>query len=190
MVTKARATAKKSTKDAAKAVNKGTTKAYRVSKAYRSPSTISVEQLPPQFSRADVEFIDVDHSGASYEARVFINNPKANEETPKTEASGYAGSFHIFGHGKCFGDVGHCDVVKARDEFDLRPSHPLEPIRKIVVATDAIRKAAAQSSDIMITVVPVVMSWTEGSELEDVLKFDHINLVTYDSGTGIVADIV
>ena len=42
----------------------------------------------------------------------------------------------------------------------------------------------------MITVVPVVMSWTEGSELEDVLKFDHINLVTYDSGTGIVADIV
>ena len=73
----------------------------------------------------------------------------------------------------------------------LRPSHFLEPIKKIVVATDAIRKAAAQEAeDIMITVVPVVMSWTEGSELEDVLKFDHINLVTYDSGTGIVADIV
>ncbi|HXU39375.1 MAG TPA: hypothetical protein VN937_23675 [Blastocatellia bacterium] len=179
MATKRKATARKSAKGAIKAV-KGGGGAYRVAKTYKSPRAVSVKELPFQFSRADLEFIGVDHSGASYEARVFINNPNADQETPKTEASGYAGSFSVFGHGGCFGDVGHCDINQRRDEFDLRPSHPLEAIKKVVIATDAIKKAAAQSADITITVIPVVMSWTDKSDLEDVLKFDHINLVSYD----------
>ena len=29
----------------------------------------------------------------------------------------YAGSFYIFGHGGCFGDVGHCDVPTSRDSW-------------------------------------------------------------------------
>ena len=170
MATKAKATARKSTKSA----TRGDDRAYRASKIYKSAKKVSLANLPAQFSRADLEFIRVDHSGASYEARVFINNPNADENTPTVEANGYAGSFSIFGHGGCFGDVGHCDVNRERDEFD-----PL-PIRKVVIATQAIKSAAAKNPDITVTVVPVLMGWTEKSDLEDVLKFDHINLVTYD----------
>ncbi|HXH37757.1 MAG TPA: hypothetical protein VNN08_03940 [Thermoanaerobaculia bacterium] len=153
---------------------------YRPSTVYKSPRTLAVNQLPAQFGRADLEFIGVDHSGASYEARVYVNNPKANANTQPTVANGYAGSYYIFGHGGCFGDIGHCDIPQKQDAFDRRPSHPLEPIRKVVIATDAIKQAAAQSAEIHVTVVPVIMSWTEKCDLTDVMKFDHINLVTYD----------
>jgi hypothetical protein len=178
---KAKATTKKSTKSAAKATAAAIVDSpYRASKVKKSAKKVAVAGLPPQFSRADLEFIGVDHSGASYEGRVYINNANADANTQTTEANGYAGSFYIFGHGGCFGDVGHCDVHQPQDDFDPRPSHPLEPIKKVVIATDAIKKAAAQSADINVTVVPVIMSWTEKSDLADVLKFDHINLVTYD----------
>jgi tyrosinase len=188
MATKGKATAKKATKSAAKpaaaaaktGADKSDNQMYRTSKVYKSAKTVAVDQLPPDYSRADLEFIGVDHSGASYEARVFINNPSADENTPTADANGYAGSFNIFGHGGCFGDVGHCEVNREQDDFDPRPSHPLQPIRKIVEATDAIKNAAAQSKELTITVVPVIKSWTEKTELDDVLVFDHINLVTYD----------
>jgi hypothetical protein len=189
MATKAKATAKKSTKSAKAAKSKpvatkgvatGDNQVYRASKVHKPAKSIDTELLPPDYSRADLEFIGVDHSGASYEARVFLNNPSADENTQTTEESGYAGSFNIFGHGGCFGDVGHCDIIEERDDFDPRPSHPLAPIRKVLIATEAIKKAAAQSANISVTVVPVIKGWTEQCELEDVLKFDHINLVLYD----------
>jgi hypothetical protein len=153
---------------------------YRTSTVYKSPRVVPLAELPAEFSRADIEFIGVDHSGATYEARVFVNNASADGDTPVTVANGYAGSYYIFGHGGCFGDVGHCEIPQKQDLFDIRPSHPLEPIRKVVIATEAIKQAAAQNADISITVVPVIMSWTEKSELNDVMKFDHINLITYD----------
>jgi len=154
--------------------------AYRVSKVYTSPKSIPIAELPADYSRADLEFIRIDHSGASYEGRVFLNNPGADENTPTVEETGYAGSFYIFGHGGCFGDVGHCEVNGKKDAFDPRPSHPLEPIRKVVIATAAIKRAAAQSKEIGVTVVPIVVSWTEQTDLTNVMNFDHINLVAYD----------
>jgi hypothetical protein len=175
MATKSKSSAKRSRKTAT-AGDAG----YRVAKVYKSTKTIPVTNIPTQFSRADLEFIGVEHSGASYEARVFINNPSADGNTPPVEANGYAGSFSIFGHGGCFGDVGHCEVHKEQDVFDPRPSHPLLPIKKVVIATDAIKSAVTRKADISVTVVPLVMGWTEKSDTEDVMKFDHINLVTYD----------
>ncbi|MBV9210528.1 MAG: hypothetical protein JOZ52_07860 [Acidobacteria bacterium] len=183
MATKAKAATKKSSKRAAKAprsASQGDNQMYRTSKVYKSSKTVSVDELPPEYSRADLEFIGVDHSGPSYEARVYLNNPNADANTPATEEEGYAGSYHIFGHNGCYGDLGHCDVVTGQDEFDVRPSSPLQPIKKVVIATDAIKKAAAQSAKITVTVVPVIKSWSEKADLNDVLKFDHINLVTYD----------
>ncbi|HMH42284.1 MAG TPA: hypothetical protein VK557_02265 [Pyrinomonadaceae bacterium] len=180
MSTKAKASSKKSRKSAPKATVATTADhLYRTSKVHKSAKSVRVDQLPTDYQRADLEFIGVDHSGASYEARVYVNNPNANANTQTTPANGYAGSFYIFGHGGCFGDVGHCDIHPKRDEFDPRPSSPLEPIKKVVVATDAIKTAAAQTSEINVTVVPVILSWTEKSELTDVCKYDHINLVTY-----------
>src|SRR4051812_45824779 len=90
------------------------------------------------FSRADLEFHGLDHAGASYSAHVYINNIKADASTPKDAKSGYAGTFHIFGHGGCFGEVGHCDVHPRR-LYDPRGDHPLVPARKVLIATDAIQ---------------------------------------------------
>ena len=178
------ATKKKAGKSAATRVAKtaqATTSdnAYRVAKTQKSSKTVDVETLPSEYVRADLEFIGVEHAGASYEARVFVNNPKADADTQPTEGNGYAGSFYVFGHGGCFGDAGHCDIHPQRDHFDPRRSHPLEPMKKVVVATEVIKAAAATGSSINVTVVPVVTSWTDQVETTDVLKYDHINLVTY-----------
>jgi hypothetical protein len=145
---------------------------------YLSPA-ISLEPLDPDFSRADIEFHDVDHSGASFEAAVFLDNQRATETTPKTPHEGYAGSFHIFGHGGCFGDVGHCDVVVQRRPFDPRPGHPLTPALKVVIATDAVRAALRRGRSVTVTVVPRVTASTDKCDVEDVLKFGRLAIVTY-----------
>lgn len=153
---------------------------YAQGQIYQSTTPLPVSNVPEQFARADLEFIDVDHAGPSFEGRVFVNNPNANINTPPDEANGFAGCFNVFGHGGCFGDVGHCDVIeKGKDNFDPRLSHPLVPMKKVVIATSAIRKAVAERADIHVTVVPIIKSWTEKTEGNDILKFDHINLITY-----------
>ena len=141
---------------------------------------IPVTGLDREFSRADIEFHGLEHGGPSYQGRVFINNPGADETTDRLGDNGYAGSFHVFGHGGCFGDVGHCDVVE-RDRFDPRPAHPLTPVLKIVTATDALRSALTdERHDITITVVPVILSTTpKAGRPEDVVAFAHAQIVTY-----------
>jgi tyrosinase len=126
--------------------------------------------------RADLVFYDVDHSGVSYEARVFINAPDADADTPRDDPH-YAGSFCIFGHGGCFGDIGHCDVpTEPRDPFDLRPPHQLVPASKTVIVTEAYKRLLAPQDETMtVTVVAVV----PGATARDVLQFDRVRLLTY-----------
>jgi tyrosinase len=139
---------------------------------------IGLDGLAREFSRADIEFHDVDHAGASYEGRVFLDNPSADETTPKSPEAGYAGSFHIFGHGGCFGDEGHCDVVPRR-KYDPRPAHQLTPAKKVVIATDAVRRVLQQGHQTTVTVVPVITSLTPKSDTDQLLKFDRVTIVTY-----------
>jgi tyrosinase len=140
---------------------------------------ISLDDLGDSFERADIEFEGLDHSGASYEGRVFINNPAADRDTGMTDENGYAGSYFIFGHGGCFGDEGHCDVAP-RGPYDPRPPHALWPIRKIVVATDAIRRAAAAGSKMSITVVPVITPTTDRVPADEIVpKFQLVSVITY-----------
>jgi hypothetical protein len=149
-----------------------------VSNIYRSPP-ISLAGLDRDLTRADIEFHGLDHSGASFEGRVFVNNADADQTTDTTLASGYAGSFHVFGHGGCFGDEGHCDV-RPRRTYDPRPAHPLTPARKTVIATDAVRAALGASAEAMtVTVVPMVTSLTEKCGPDDVLSFEFLRIVTY-----------
>jgi hypothetical protein len=139
---------------------------------------IATSALDSEFARADIEFHSVDHAGPTYEGRIFLNKSDADEQTPR-DAPEYAGSFFIFGHGGCLGDVGHCDVVPRR-RFDPRPAHPLTPIRKIVVATDAVRRAIAAGEEITVTVVPVILSTNRyAGRPDDLVKYDHIRIVTY-----------
>jgi len=150
-------------------------------KRYVSTAPLDLRALGPEFARADLEFESVDHSGPSFEARIFVDNPKADHDTPRTTHQGYAGAFHIFGHGGCFGDVGHCEVSGTRRMYDPRPAHPLTPARrKVVIVTDTIRRLVSQGkTSVTLTVVPVVMGTTRRCDRENVLKFDRVSLVTY-----------
>ncbi|HEY2666922.1 MAG TPA: hypothetical protein VGK51_08795 [Actinomycetota bacterium] len=146
---------------------------------YEAPVTIAGEQLDIQFSRADIEFHGVDHSGASYEGRVFLNNPRADATTPLTRENGYAGAFHIFGHGGCYGDdEGHCEV-RPRRRYDPRPAHQLTLARKVVIATEAVRLALAAGPKVTVKVVPIVRATTPKAGPEDVFSYDHVSIVTY-----------
>jgi tyrosinase len=168
-------------KPTAKPPAKGGTAAVpygKASKKHVSPK-ISLEPLGKKFYRADLIFDGVDHSGASFEARVFLNNPAANEKTAKTPKNGYAGTFHIFGHGGCFGDVGHCEVRGLPRQYDPRPAHPLTLARKLVIATDAIRQAVSRGKQITVTVVPIIRAGTSRCDYDNVLKYDKISIVTY-----------
>jgi hypothetical protein len=72
-----------------------------------------------EITRADLIFYGVDHSGPSYEARIFLDSPHAHADTPRDIEQGYAGSFAVFGHGGCYGDEGPCAPAdRFTDEFD------------------------------------------------------------------------
>lgn len=133
-----------------------------------------------RYVRADIELLGLDHSGPSYEGRVFVNNKRANAKTPTDTKNGFAGRYHVFGHGQCFGDEGHCEIPKRRPE-DHRSPHKLEPIVERLTVTEAIRHAAAKSTKVSITIVPVLKAATIGCDLDDVVRFERLRLVTYNA---------
>lgn len=138
-----------------------------------------------EFSRADLEFRGVDHSGPSFEARVYLDNPAADTGTGRDPASGYAGSFHVFGHGGCFGELGHCDIPQGpRSPYDARFPHQLTPQYKTVIITNAFRTiiAAAARKTLTVTVVPVVRDNPVSlvGNVDDPLHFDSVSLITYE----------
>jgi hypothetical protein len=109
--------------------------------------------LGPQglnFKRADIEISGLDQSGPSFEGRVFLNNPGADVETPLEPENGYAGSFHVFGYGIWPEDVPEPAPRPQRSSEGVRA-----PITKDVIATDAVRAAAAKNPAIVVTIVPV-----------------------------------
>jgi hypothetical protein len=170
---------------------KRTAPAARVSIAPRRPTTraktftskeIRIDFADPghRYNDAQLEFIGVDHSQSSYEGRVFFNNPKADQDTPLTLENGYAGSFHIFGHGGCFGDVGHCDIKGHRQLYDFRSPHPLTPAFKRVNVTNALRQATKTDNKITITVVPVVEAANDLCDVTNVFHCEKMRLLTYD----------
>jgi hypothetical protein len=144
-----------------------------------TPLKLDIKKLDKKFSRADLEFHGVDHSGPSYEGRVFINNREADERTTKTLGKGYVGSYHIFGHGGCFGDIGHCDIKKERLPYDYRPSHPLTPALKRITITDKIKTIGKKTDEFVITIVPVLAGGSEITD-DDVVKLERISIVIYD----------
>ena len=140
---------------------------------------IDAGELGEDYSRVDIEFEGVEHGGSSYEGRVYVNNPEADADTERTPEQGYAGSYYVFGHGGCYGDQGHCDVVK-RSPYDPRTPHGLLPTRKVVIATDAVRRATASGASLTVTVVPVLMSTTEKVPDDEALPdFKAVSLISY-----------
>jgi tyrosinase len=144
---------------------------------------ISIEAAGPahRYARADLEIDGIFHGEASYEGRVFLNNPKADQTTPRRMDQGYAGSFYMFGHGGCLGDPGHCEVNDhSRGAYDFRDPHPLTPAKKRVIITDALREVAKTRSEVTITVVPIVTAATELCDTQNVFRCENMKIVTYN----------
>ena len=133
-----------------------------------------------EFYRADIEFFGIDISGPSYEGRVFLNNSIADENTGLNLENGYAGSYYIFGHGGCYGDVGHCDI-KPRRTFDSRTEHDLTPAYKSMIATEAIKKILKTTKEIVISVVPITARSARMSNAKDIVHIDKIRISCYEN---------
>ncbi|HWP32661.1 MAG TPA: hypothetical protein VNL97_02830 [Solirubrobacterales bacterium] len=135
-------------------------------------------ELPPAnrpFARADLIFHGVDHSGSSFEAQVFLD-PRGVGRDAGRDHRAYVGSFFVFGHGGCFGDVGHCDIPRERDPFDLRPPHQLEPATRILTVTEAVEALLERDAE---AAKVTVIARTAARLPADVLAFDTVRLATY-----------
>jgi hypothetical protein len=49
---------------------------------------IAVDALDRDFTRADIQFLGLDHSGASFEGRVFLNNPARTAAPARRQPTG------------------------------------------------------------------------------------------------------
>jgi hypothetical protein len=135
-----------------------------------------------RYRRADLEIDGIYHGEASYEGRIFLNNPSADENTPRDLIHGYAGSFHVFGHGGCLGDPGHCEINEHnRDAYDFRAPHPLTPAKKRVTVTNTLREIARKNATATVTVVPIVTATTELCDTTNVFRCESMRFVTYNN---------
>ena len=145
------------------------------------PIKINLTSFKHKIYRADLEIDGIDHSGASYEGRVFLNNPEADRDTPRNLKNGYVGSIYVFAHGGCYGDSGHCEIRKERRRYDYRSSNPLLPIKKRLIITNALLKMKG-TKNIRVTIVPILsrnLPVRNISDLEDVIKIKTIRILTY-----------
>jgi hypothetical protein len=147
-----------------------------------NPLTVMLTGPTEPYRRADLEFHGLDHAKASFEGRLFINNPEAGPDTPTSDAT-YAGSFWIFGHGGCAGEEGHCEPPQARRPFDFRPEHQLTPMSKRVIITDKLRELVRPGQEFSVRVVPFVRPEHAESLPEnlvtDLLRFERVDLLAY-----------
>jgi len=148
-----------------------------------NPITVTLAAPTAPFRRADIALHGVDHSKASFEGRLFFNNPDATVATPTDDEHRYAGSFWVFAHGGCAGDEGHCEVPAARRPFDFRPEHQLTEMSYQVIVTDKLRELTTPGDSFTVTVVPFVRP--ELAEplpaklVTDVLQVQRVDLLTY-----------
>jgi tyrosinase len=133
--------------------------------------------VPPRTSwqRADLEFEGVEHDGASFVMHVFLNNPGADEATPRTAEQRYAGYLTVFAHGDCWGDVGHCDIPEPVSAFDRRPPHPLIPFNATLEITDPLGALPGGTGEITVT----VLAFNKDGDEDGVLRFKELTLLTY-----------
>jgi hypothetical protein len=144
---------------------------------------LNLKPLKNNLVRVDLELLGLDHSGPSYEGRIFINNPDADQNTATIKKNGYVGSYHIFGHGGCFGGMEHCLVKNVRRPYDFRPSSPLTPIYKRVEITEHILGINKFPYVFGVTIVPLLAKgykdWFVHMDTENVIKLEKIMIKTY-----------
>ncbi len=120
--------------------------------------------------RAELVFAGVDQAGPSFEGRVFLNNPDADETTAQTPETGYAGSFYVYG----YGEPAPPAIAEAR-QTQAKGSGPIAPIEKRLHPDEtAVRTALEGSDKLAITVVPIA-SDSRGVAVEQ--PFERVDVV-------------
>lgn len=124
---------------------------------------------------AYIKLHGLEHPRDSFEVRVFLNEPDANAGTQTLGNPRFAGSIHLFGHGDCAGEEGHCDPASAeRGAFDLRPPHHLTPMTVQIDASEAVAAVASESDEITVSVVAVDR---KGNVIEDPgIEFESLSI--------------
>jgi hypothetical protein len=145
---------------------------------------LDITRLESSFYRADLIIHGLDHSGPSYEGRVFINSPNADHKTPDDPAQGYTGSFFVFGHGGCLGDEGHCDINRPSVRFNMIPN-TLIPEKVSLIVTEKIKQLGKTTDEFTITIVPKLAGGSESAcqndaDLKNVVLLHKISIETYD----------
>jgi hypothetical protein len=100
---------------------------------------------------AELIFTGIEQAGPSFEGRIFLSNPDADESTPLTPEKGYAGSFHVYG----YGDPAPPAIAeaKATQAVDAGPVAPIE--KRVRVDETALRGALDRSDELTVTVVSI-----------------------------------
>ncbi len=148
----------------------------------RSASTASfaLANTPDDVVRAELHFVKTVPPVDSFEARIFFNEENPGVATPTKDNPHYAGSLFMFGHGKCTGDEGHCQVPKVPADAThfavVRPEHHLTPRTISLDVTKAVQYAKAASNDGQIE-VNIVLVDAQGKEVaRDELDFEMLTL--------------
>jgi hypothetical protein len=135
-------------------------------------------EVPGDLARADLEFYGIDHFRPSYTALIFFNDPDVDVDSASEDRESYAGRFAIFGHQRCVGDDGHCEVHEHLRRFDDRPSHPLTRAFKRVIVTDALRRQAA-TGELKVTVIASADPEEAGEHEGPLLSFEGLQITTF-----------
>lgn len=131
------------------------------------------------FATAHLEIGGIRHTGSSWEGLVYLDNPDAGPDTGELASAGYVGTFHVFGHGGCFGAEGHCDAPDERRRFDNRPLSRAIRMKKRVDVTEPLRAAAAGGGQLSVTIVARASDGLPGVEAQGVLDFRRLSIVAY-----------
>jgi hypothetical protein len=129
--------------------------------------------------RVDVELHRVDQAVASYEGRLFLNNPDADRDTEPVQEQGYVGSFFVFGKVGCWGeDEGHCQPASERT-FDRRRPPGRHMKVRVTVPAERLARLATRSGDEAVISVVVVRAGAADGEQSEVLRFERLSLIAY-----------
>jgi hypothetical protein len=115
-----------------------------------TPLEIPVDDLE-LIDALDLVFYGVDHTGDSYQARVYLGNSDADINTPLAPDEGFVGVFTVFGHHGCYGEVwsklAGPDVVVTVVPVDVNGEDPQESDALVFerVRLLSLRRVAARS---------------------------------------------
>jgi hypothetical protein len=163
-----------------KFVRKGIGVQIKPSSFVSRPMHVDIRTLEEPLHRAEIVIHGIDGSRFSYEGRVFLNNSKADQNTPLSLENGYVGSYYIFGYAGLF----QYDIAE-RNRYDYRqlPSPIIE--YKRINATDALRSLGQKATRFTITIVPILPGTrtefkesTAASERIEVVRFKKIGIIT------------